>query len=227
MRSIRTLFVVSVASLAVVSFAAVAGAQEGAPPSGPMPAAPPPGAAQPPTRSEGGARTHDGFYMRLGAGYGYMTDTNTVGSLEGKIKGAGSAWLLTLGGTPIPGLVIGGTLFTHIQPKPTVEAGGQSKSIDETLFLLGIGPTVDFYPDPKAGLHFGGGFLYSTFNAINYTSTGYGVHVEGGYDFFFSDSWSIGPLLQLAYSNTSKDQGGITSKDSATSISAMITIVDH
>lgn len=219
----RHLFVASLVSVAVASFGSLAGAQEGA--------TPPPAAAPAPARpaaapvAEGGARTHDGFYLRMGGGYGYMT--TSVDPINSTIKGTGSAWLLTIGGTIIPGLVIGGTMFTHLQSKPTVEVGGQSGTVDKTLFLLGFGPTVDFYPDPKQGLHFGGGLSYSTFNAVNYTSTGYGANVFGGYDLFFSDSWSIGPMLQLAYSNTSKDLGGVTEKDSAISISGLLTVVDH
>jgi len=119
--------------------------------------------------------------------------------------------------------VIGGTLLTHVQGKPTVEVGNQSTEATNSVFLLGIGPTVDYYIDPKGGLHFGGSLLYTSLNAVNYTSTGFGVHVFGGYDFFFSDQWSIGPTLQLAFSKTSKDP----EKDTTTSISAMITIVDH
>jgi hypothetical protein len=222
MRFIRTLVATSfVLALSASSSprAHAQGAAPATPPPGPPPAQPPP--AQPDASEPPGAHTHDGFHLRLGVGYGYMTTTESP--IEAKIKGPGSAWLLTIGGTPVPGLVIGGTLYTHIQPKPTYEFGGQSGESSKAVFLLGIGPMVDFYPDPKGGLHFGGTLLYSSLNAVNYTSSGYGAGLFGGYDFFFSNQWSVGPLLQAVYSKTSKDP--VT--DSTASIALLITVTDH
>ena len=217
MRFVRTLFAVSFALTLASSFSSAQA--QGMAPAGP-PGPPPP--AQPEASADArGVRTHDGFHLRLGVGYGYMTTSVEPGA--GKIKGPGSAWLLTIGGTPVPGLVIGGTLFTHVQGKPTVEQGNFSGEASKAVFLLGIGPTVDFYPDPKGGLHFGGSLLYTSLNSVNYTSTGFGAHVFGGYDLFFSDQWSVGPTLQLVFSKTAKDP----EKDTTTSISAMITLLDH
>jgi hypothetical protein len=195
--------------------------------------APPASAQQPattatlqPTEAEesGGARTHDGFYLRMGAGFGYLTTSASVGAgADVTVKGLGPAFQLSIGGTPVRGLVIAGTLFTHVQPSPSVEAGGASVSSDKTLFWLGLGPLVEYYIDPKGGLHFGASLLYSTFNGVNYTSTGFGGGLHGGYDFFFSDRWSVGPGLQMIYSKTSKDP----EKDSSLSIALMVSVVDH
>ncbi|MGZ3417155.1 MAG: autotransporter outer membrane beta-barrel domain-containing protein [Polyangiales bacterium] len=179
----------------------------------------PPAAASEPA----GARTHDGFYMRLGLGYGYMTTSVEVGPSEGTIKKTGTAFQFSAGGTPIPGLVIAGTIFTHVQSSPDFEVGGQTLKNDKSVFLLGLGPLVDFYPDPKGGFHVGGSLLYSTFNSINYTSTGFGIGAHAGYDLFFSNSWSVGPTVGLLYSKTSKDP----EKDSSVSIVGMITVLDH
>jgi hypothetical protein len=226
MISIRRLMSVSLAGGALVACMAVvpsASAQEAAAPpaAAPPPAGPPP--AAPAEEAEPrGARTHDGFYMRLGLGYGYLAASEEAGGFESKFHGTGTAFQFSAGGTPIPGLVIAGTLFTHVV-KPKVEVNGQDVEADKSIFVLGLGPLVDFYPDPKGGLHFGALGTYSSLNAINYTSTGFGVGVHAGYDFFFSNSWSVGPVLQFLYSKTSKDQ----INDSTSSIVLMITVLDH
>ena len=171
-------------------------------------------------------RTHyDGFYLRLGAGYGYMTTTESIGGQDaGKIKGAGGAFDLVIGGSPIPGLAIGGKLFSQWQTKPTVEVGSTSVESDKTVVLVSIGPVVDFFPDSKnGGFHVGGGPLYSSLSAVNYTSTGYALAVFAGYDFHVGGKWSLGPNVQFLYSSTSKD----TVNDKTTSIAVFFSALDY
>jgi hypothetical protein len=224
MITIRRLLSVSLAvgSLVVcVAAAPSASAQEAAAPpaAAPPPAGAPAPAAPPAAPEPHGARTHDGFYLRLGGGYGY---TSTSTDPETKLKGGGGAFGLSIGGSPIPGLAIAGTMFVQLQ-KTSITVNGNDFPNDTNWFYLGIGPLVDFYPDPKAGLHFGGTVHYATWSRTNLTAGGYGLGLHGGYDFFFSDSWSVGPTLQLLYANTDKD----SVKFSTTSVSLMITLVDH
>jgi hypothetical protein len=165
--------------------------------------------------------THDGFYLRLGAGFAYQTTSEDPDSA--KIKGTGSAYVLSIGGTPVPGLAIAGTIYTVFQPKPSVTLGNQTVDANSALWMTGIGPIVDYYFDPSQGFHLGGGPLYTTLNAVNYTATGYGLTAFTGYDFWIGNQWSVGPTLQLAYAHTSKD----AFSDSATSVSLMVTFLDH
>lgn len=183
-------------------------------------------AAEPVQEVVAGEHTHDGFYMRLGAGYGYMTTSSSVTGQanSASIKGVGPAFQMSFGGTPIPGLVIAGTMFMHLQSKPSVDLGnGQSADANSSVFLLSLGPIVDYYPDPHGGLHFGGGPLFSTFNGINYTSTGFGATVFGGYDLWIGKSWSFGPALQYNFSHASKDP----ETDTSNSIAVMLSFTDH
>ena len=205
------------ASWASCLVAATASAQEApAPPAG-APAAEPAAAAA-------GARVHDGFYLRLGAGYGPLNTKETVDGSSGelKLKGSGMAYDLTIGGTPFRGVVIGGSLFTHAV-KPTIEAGGTSIEAQKTIFLMSLGPQVDAYLDPKSGFHFGGGVGWGTLNAVNYTSTGTALHLLAGYDFWIGDNWSAGPMLRLTSSKTSK----APVNDATTSIAILFTVLDH
>jgi hypothetical protein len=216
MLSIRRWSVIAV-SLASFAIAGRASAQGAPAPAPPPPPGPPPAEAEPP-----GAHTHDGFYLRLGLGLGYMTDSQTKGFVD-KVSGTGSGYLLSIGGTPIPGLVIAGTMFTHLQPKPHYELGATSGDTANAFFLFAIGPTVDYFPDPKGGLHFGGGPLYGTYNTVNYTSTGFALTAFGGYDLWIGKNWSFGPSLQLTYNHSGKDQA----TDSTTSIALMFSFLDH
>jgi len=168
-----------------------------------------------------GAHTHDGFYLRLGGGLGYQSTSEDPDG--GKIKGTGTSWLLSIGGTPVPGLTIAGTIFTVFQSKPSVTIGNLTADANSAVWMTGIGPIVDYYFDPHEGFHLGGGPLFTSLNAINYTATGYGVTAFTGYDFWIGNQWSVGPTLQLAYSHTSKDNFS----DSSTSASLMITFLDH
>ncbi|HXK20611.1 MAG TPA: hypothetical protein VNG33_22525, partial [Polyangiaceae bacterium] len=108
------------AAAAPVATQAAPGAMQAAPgPGAPAPAwnAPPQpqaSAAQP------GVRTHDGFYFRLGLGVGALDGSftlhhhNTVDdSDKDEISGSGVAYLgeLALGGSPKPGIVIGGGAY--------------------------------------------------------------------------------------------------------------------
>jgi hypothetical protein len=177
------------------------------------------------TASAQEATHYDGFYLRLGAGYGYMTTTESSGGQDlGKIKGPGGALDITIGGSPIPGLAIAGKLFTQWQTKPTVEVGGTSGEADKTVVLAGIGPVVDFFPDSKnGGFHIGGGPLYSSLSAVNYTSTGYAIALFTGYDFHVGGKWSLGPNVQFLYSSSSKD----TFTDKTTSIVVFFSALDY
>jgi hypothetical protein len=73
------------------------------------------------------------------------------------------------------------------------------------MYLIGIGPFVDFYPNPHDGLHFQGllGFgaleTSSKGNAGGSDPTGFLVSLGGGYDWWVGNEWSIGVMGRLAY----------------------------
>ena len=76
----------------------------------PPPGYPPPGYA--PGEDET-VHFHDGFYFRFGLGLGFLNitskpDEDVPGDPELKTTGTGGAVEIALGGTPTPGLVIGG-----------------------------------------------------------------------------------------------------------------------
>jgi hypothetical protein len=150
--------------------------------------------------------THDGFYLHIEAGLGYLS-TSGDGPIEESFSGLSLDTGLFLGGTVGP-VVIGGGFIYDTVPSPSYSLNGQDQDLGDTdisLYMIGIGPFVDVYPDPKSGLHFlgfaGWGGLEASVNGNVGGSdpTGLVAILGAGYDFWIADQWSVGPLARLTY----------------------------
>ena len=161
--------------------------------------------------AESQPRRHDGFYLQLQAGPGYLmstakSDVPGYGEVKIKYKGLALDTALLIGGSPKPGLVIGGALTNDYVPSPKAEMDNNSATLEDVnLYLVGFGPFVDFYPDPTSGLHFqamlGVGALEASYqgDAGGSDPTGLFMSLGGGYDFWVGDSTAIGVMGRLAY----------------------------
>jgi hypothetical protein len=175
--------------------------------------------------SKAGVRTHHGFYARMGLGIGALIGNWTPDSSSTRhLVGFAEHYELALGGTPIPGLVIGGGIFGVIAGSPmygwttlnthfNIPGGSVVSEI--------IGPFVDVYPKPTRGFHFmaalgpagisqssGGAEKLCVLNAgcqtvgtpgTPYSGVGVGFVAGVGYDVFVADHWSIGGMLRIMY----------------------------
>jgi opacity protein-like surface antigen len=181
---------------------------------------PPPPAAAP----AGGARTHDGFYFRIGPNFGPLIGTAKIEAAglsggESDYSGFTYGGDLMFGGTPAPGLVIGGTILWASTKDPTVKAGGAEGTADGTLIMAATALFANYYLDPTQGLFFQGlaGFAVVDFVTAGGQSsgddpTGFVFGAGAGYDFWIGDEWSVGPLARVVYAPTSSESGGVTSK---------------
>ena len=149
-------------------------------------------------------RTHDGFYLRLGAGPGFTSGSADTSGVSATIKGMHFGTELALGTTVSPGLVVGGGEFSMIVPSPKYELGG-AKTTAGAHHVGGIGPFVDYYLDPTKGLHFQGALTFSGTRvtgkdgreaAMGY---GFGVMAGAGWEAWIADQWSLGAVFRLAY----------------------------
>jgi hypothetical protein len=188
----------------------------GAPPFGPPP----------PPR---GAREHDGFYLRLGLGVGRLAasfdsaDSPSLGGrVEGGIASGALALEIALGGTPAPGLVIGGGLFTDGAGASTthdlkVNGAGQRDLEFRNFGLALLGPFADFYVNPKLGFHVQGalgiaGMSVGEGRRGSQTITdaqslgGLGFMLGGGYEWWVADQWSLGGIVRLMYASVQSDR---------------------
>jgi hypothetical protein len=120
--------------------------------------APPPACDQSATPSPctqpSDAYRHDGFYFRLMNETQYFAVLGEGPDGSASVKGLGSGGTLALGGTPLPGLVIGGmmnatTLRGNFKGRP--EGPETDASVSRVMF----GAFADWFPDPYDGWHVG------------------------------------------------------------------------
>jgi len=158
--------------------------------------------------------THDGFYMNIEAGLGYLSSTFDYPTGEISATSTTFSSGLLLGGTVGP-VVIGGGFTYDYGFSPSMEQNGQESELEDVkLYLIGIGAFADYYVDPAGGLHFigflGWGGLESSYqgDAGGSDPTGLLVTLGGGYDFWVADEWSIGPLARFTYAPLSYENAG-------------------
>jgi hypothetical protein len=192
----RGWFVAGIVSLTCV--AGAARAQESA-----QPAAAPEATPQ---ASKGSApHVHDGFYLRLGAGFGGVGGSSTpdAGGPSTSMKGGTISSEIALGGTVAPGLVFGGGVYSMIVPSPKYTPDGGTEVDAGAHHIAGFGPMIDWYFDPTKGGHLQAGLLLATGVVSQKDNTpgakGFGgaLMIGGGYEFWVGEQWSIGPLARI------------------------------
>ncbi len=184
-----------------------------------QPGYPPPGyynypAPPPPPPPDDTVERHDGLYLSFGLSFGYFKnsiayDSGPIG--DEKVSKGDVSFEFLLGGTPAPGVVIGGGLLAWGVGDPNVEVDGQTVKNSElrSMSVASLGPFVDFYPDDKGGFHVQGfvGLSQLSFEDDRGQSdsseepTGYSLAGAVGYDFWVGDQWSIGVLGRFMYSS--------------------------
>jgi hypothetical protein len=150
--------------------------------------------------------THDGFYMQIDSGLGYYHMSADQAGADVSFSGVTSASQFLIGGTPVPGFVIGGGIVTDyvFSPKMKVRDVEFSNGLT-SQYVFGVGPFVDIYPDPNKGLHFQGligfGGVESSFdgNTSGNDPTGLLLSIGAGYDWWVAREWSIGVMGRLIY----------------------------
>jgi hypothetical protein len=150
-------------------------------------------------------RTHDGFYLQLDVGLGYLSTSVETQLGDVSYSGVTIPSALMLGGTVGP-VVIGGGFFGDYAPSPSISINGESSELEDvSLTLIGIGAFADFYPDPHGGLHFqpfvGWGALEASSGGDSSGSdpTGLVLALGVGHDWWVADEWSIGVMGRIAY----------------------------
>ena len=172
------------------------------------------------------SRKHDGFYLRMSFGFGALLGTwSPASSSTDNLVGLTEHYELALGGTPIPGLVIGGGLFGVIAGSPMYGFTTRGVNINiagGSIYSEIIGPFVDVYPKPSRGFHFmaalgpagisessGGterlcyrnppGCESVSTPSTPYSGVGVGFVAGVGYEAFVADHWSIGGIVRIMY----------------------------
>ena len=163
---------------------------------------------------------HDGLYCRAALGAGHLHARTENGST---IDGWGFSPEVWLGGSPVAGLALGGTvaLLAVGDPDAAITAADSGGLGDVSGEARGVatyssfGVFADYYPMPRAGFHVMAGLNFSsleftpTGGQASEPATGVGVFGGAGYEWWASDQWSVGPLVRVHWASLS-DAGGAT-----------------
>lgn len=169
-------------------------------------------------RRRTGKRFHDGFYLRLGVGGGYLISTvsnadDASGESQsgdesiGGVQGFGVPLELAIGGSPTPGLVIGGGSWAvHVPSADYTQGRGDYAKTESASWssISMLGPFIDIYPAPRAGLHVQAAPCLTlvapgttdTLVTDTLSGVGFGGMVGLGYEGWVSDQWGVGILAR-------------------------------
>ena len=154
-----------------------------------------------------GARRHDGFYLRLSLGggslgaRGYRYDTLDQRH-DYEFQGDALSSDIMIGGTPAPGVTLGGAYLTNYAARRDYYDGAEQA--DSWMSFGIVGPFIDIFPNPRRGFHFGGAIgpaataSFDDRSEERAVAVGFGGSVWAGYDFWVSDQWSLGAVLRLS-----------------------------
>lgn len=136
-----------------------------------------------------GVFRHDGFYLRVAAGPSFARATLEADA-ERTLSGAAAGGALDLGLTVARGLVIGaGGALLHLPD-----------DAERSATFVTAGPSVDYFPDPRAGLHCGGrlgpALVLVSGEQGSVRALGGGAAAFVGYDAFVAEDWSLGAVLE-------------------------------
>jgi len=142
-----------------------------------------------------GYHQHDGFYMRLYAGLGYFTASETYGGATDTYSGVGATYGAAFGGTIAPNLILYGEfLGTTVTNATASYGGGRPDYSGMDLTLFGFGPGVAYYIEP-VNLYLSGTL---TFTEISFSDTNTAAPLDStnlgiGFSFMVGKEWWITP----------------------------------
>lgn len=166
-----------------------------------------------------GVRFHDGFYLRLGTGFGSYSE-GIRQSGEDKtttVSGIANVTEIAIGGAVRPGLIFGGGVWTSsvLASARTVRGNAPpSEVIDSRGDFQLVGPFFDYYTNPAKGFHMQGAIGVAnvrgmSVDSVNFDkdsiSVGGGLMFGVGYDWWVSDQWSIGILGRMTAAVTGQE----------------------
>jgi len=214
--------------LALVAWSTVAGAQET--PEGGAPkidlSTPAPAPAE-----QRSFHVHDGFYLRASIGLGALSLKYDPDPIETSASGGALSLDLMIGGSPSPGMAIGGALLSDVGRSLKLESGGRELGDVNAVTSL-LGPFIDGFPNAKGGWHLGGmlGFATQQVDAPQSdarTTSGIGGAAWGGYDAWVGDEWSVGGLARMGAAVTRGKNGDQDINASSLSFMLMFTALYH
>lgn len=194
-----------------------------------------------PSDTDPTARTHDGFYLRLGLGGGALNAEFEEGDETPRAKAEGGGVFLDvlIGGTPASGLVVGGGYQFEMAQHADYELGSSATGSGGKLARGTIGPFVEWFPDRHGGFSAGllAGYtvlalqtltirIFGTEIGGDITSLGIGGNAWASYAFWISSQWSLGLMARAGLASTRNDEDS-SQTGFGTSWGVLFTAVNH
>jgi hypothetical protein len=170
------------------------------------------------------ARRHDGFYLRLSMGGGSVAAQGDrydryENRSDYEFEGDAFSADIMVGGTPAPGIAIGGAYL--VNSAVAKNDFGDEGSRSDAAFAYGmVGPFIDIFPNPKSGFHVGGALgpavsvSYDDDENQQSVAAGFGGAAWIGYDFWIADQWSLGAMLRVQGARVETPRSREMEKDS-------------
>ena len=176
---------------------------------------PPPGYEEPPLpERDPGIHLHDGFFLRMSIGGGWLKNkiTGEIAGydLELTVSSGTVPIEILIGGSPVPGFVIGGGLWADPLLSPKVESDyfDDAELEDTSTQFSRLGLFFDYYPIPQDGLNLQLSVAYAAFSVRDDTTdrllaNAKGVSVGGGvgYEWWIGNQWSAGVMGRFDYAS--------------------------
>ena len=148
----------------------------------------------------GGSHQHDGFYMRITAGLGYLSTSGSVGGATETFDGFGGTLGAAFGGVIAPNLVLYGELLGTSVTNATWSYGGATQAYSGyDVMLFGFGPGIAYYIEP-INLYLSGTLTFTqvsfsdtaTADPVHDSDLGVGLSFTVGKEWWVSRDWGIG-----------------------------------
>jgi hypothetical protein len=160
-----------------------------------------------------GAHTHDGFFLRIQAGYGRLSAREDTGSRQ--YTKLGPSFSVAVGGKVLPNLLLFGELsmngVVNSDERGSSETTSYSGPNSKELVLFVVGPGVAYYFMPVnvylsttiglAKVKFVDGY---TDEHVPDTGIGFAGSFSAGKEWWSSADWSVGLAARLIYARSMK-----------------------
>lgn len=155
---------------------------------------------------------HEGLFMRLDAGGGFLKAATTINGSSGALSGAAGSFGFSLGGNVVEDLSLFGHVGISVVTDPQNTLPGALSTSGTTLSFAAVGPGMNYYFMP-ANAYVSGMLLITRLtisgdNTSGSTQAGFGAKVAVGKEWWVGEHWGMGIAGQLTFgSNADQDTG--------------------
>ncbi len=178
-----------------------------------------------------GFHTHDGFYLSLCMGAGYLSMTDNITNAQYKkmeMKGNGTTMDIKIGGAIRPNFILHGDLISSASYEGDIYLDSRKVgklSSDETFgtSIIGVGFTYYIMPQNTfiCATVGSGNFSIISQNDSYTSDNGFAFMAKVGKEWWVSTNWGLGVSVGFNYVNTTTKDSGVTEDMSGSTLTVM------